>query len=101
MEKRLSPEVLKERYKAAVRFTTGAVFGPGDARLGPEVRDEVIRRRRAREEKAKAVVDNAKKKLRELAWEVEKNQGGDGGAVVQDGSEAPREVGALEDPEGR
>ena len=72
MEKRLSPEVLKERYKEAVRFTTGVVFGPGDARLGPEVRDEVIRRRRAREEKAKAVVDNAKKKLRELVWEVEK-----------------------------
>ena len=72
MERRLSPEVLRERYKAAVRFTTGVVFGPGDARLGPEVRDEVIRRRRAREAKAKAIVDNVKKKLRELAAEVDK-----------------------------
>ena len=37
MEKRLSPEILRERYKEATRFTTGVVFGPGDARLGPEV----------------------------------------------------------------
>ena len=71
METRLSPEVLRERYKAAVRFTTGVVFGPGDARLGPEVRDEVIRRRRKREAKAKSIVDNTKKKLRELAAEVD------------------------------
>ena len=36
-----------------------------------EVRDEVIRRRRAREAKAKGIADKAKKKLRELAEKVE------------------------------
>ena len=71
MEKRLSPEELNKLYKHATRFTTGVVFGQGDARLGPEVRDEVIRRRRAREAKAKRIADKAKKKLRELAEEVE------------------------------
>ena len=71
MEKRLSPEELNKRYKNVTHFTTGAVFGQGDARLGPEVRDEMIRRQRAREAKAKGIADKAKKKLRELAEEVE------------------------------
>ena len=33
MEKRLSTEVLKERYKAAVRFTTGVVFGHAELKV--------------------------------------------------------------------
>ena len=53
------------------RFNTGVIFGQGDARLSPEVRDEVIRRRRTREAKAKGIVDKAKKKLRNLAEEAE------------------------------
>ena len=71
MEKRFSPEELNKQCKNATRFTTGVVFGQGDARFCPEVRDEVIRRRRAREAKAEGIADKAKKKLRDLAEEAE------------------------------
>ena len=48
------------------------MFGQGDGRLGPEVRDEVIRRRMAREAKAEGIAEKAKKNMRELAEEMEK-----------------------------
>ena len=47
------------------------MFGQGDTRLGQEVRDRVIRRRRSREAKAKGIADKAKKKMCELAEEME------------------------------
>ena len=72
MEKRFSPEELNKQCKNATRFTTGVVFGQGDARLSPELRDELIRRRRAKEAKAEGIADKAKKKLRALVEEVEK-----------------------------
>ena len=52
----LSPEELQKRYKQASRLTAGTAFGRGNGMLGPELRDEVIRRRNAkrRNDKAKA-----------------------------------------------
>ena len=52
----LSPKELQKRYKQASRLTAGTAFGRGNGMLGPELRDEVIRRRNAkrRNDKAKA-----------------------------------------------
>ena len=49
-KKRFSPQKMNKRYKSARHVTTGCVFGEdkGNTSLGPKVRDEVIRRRRAK-----------------------------------------------------
>ena len=71
MENQLTSEELQNRYKEAKRFTTGALFGKGDGHLGPEVRDEVIRRNEARKNKETAKIRSNKTKLQELAADVE------------------------------
>ena len=42
----------------------GIEFGQGDAVLGHEVRDEVIRWQRVKEAEAKTIADKVKKRLR-------------------------------------
>ena len=37
----VSSEELRSRYKEATRLTAGVVYGKGDGRLGPKIRDAV------------------------------------------------------------
>ena len=66
----LTRDELNKRYAPHKRFTTGVVFGQGDAYLGPEVRDKVIAMNDARHEKEAAKANNKKKKMRKLADDV-------------------------------
>ena len=66
----LTSEELNKRYAQAKRFSTGVVFGQGDAYLGPEVRDKVIATNNARREKEAAKENNKKNKMRKLAAAV-------------------------------
>ena len=58
----LSSEELKKRYKDASWMSAGTGFGIGNGSLGPELRDEVVRRKAAREAK-----DTAKQRKRMMA----------------------------------
>ena len=66
----LTRDKLNRRYAQHKRFTTGVVFGQGDAYLGPEVRDKVIAMNDARHEKEAAKANNKKKKMRKLVDDV-------------------------------
>ena len=67
----VSAEELKKRYAQHRRFTTGVVFGQGDAKLGPEVRDRVISLNAERRDKEEAKANRKKDKMRELADAVQ------------------------------
>ena len=48
----ISPKELKKRYSRTKRLSAGVAFGVGNGRLGPELRDEVMRQRTTAKAKA-------------------------------------------------
>ena len=66
----LTKDELDKRYSQHKRFTTGVVFGQGDAYVGPGVRDKVIATNNARHKKEATKTNNKKKKMRKLADDV-------------------------------
>ena len=80
----LSTEELLSRYSGAKRFTAGIVFGVGNGHLGEEVMNEVIRRRAATPNKARADEEDKKKRLRELKSVVKSIRKKKGKMTVKD-----------------
>ena len=54
MTNRLASEELQKRYKQALQFTTGTIFGKGDRFPSKSVMDEVVRRNKTREDRETA-----------------------------------------------
>ena len=71
MEYRFSPEELDERYKEAKRFTSAWSLAL-KTDISASLRDEVLRRNKARQNKEKEKVSKKKSDLRTLANEVSK-----------------------------
>jgi hypothetical protein len=69
---RATREELTNVYSKAKRLTAGEVFGNGNGRLGKEVRDAVVARNRAADQREAMQAANKKARLRELWKKVKK-----------------------------